>query len=349
MATSPRDASAGEHAAMRRALELATKGPLRGPNPQVGCVLLDAQGKIVSEGWHEGAGSPHAEVVALANLSKSGTSAEGLTAVVTLEPCSHTGRTGPCANALIEAGISRVLFSVSDPGDESGGGGEVLTKAGIEVRGGIELEAGEKLLEHWLVSTGSQRPWVTVKWAMSLDGRAAAVDGTSQWITSATTRQRVHNDRSAHDAIAVGTKTVIIDDPSLTARKPDGTLFEQQPFAVVVGETSMPSGAKVRNHPGGFLHHQSHDLRQLCQELFELGHRSLYVEGGPTLASAFIKAGLVDEFHITMGALLLGGTKLATTDIGVSTMEEALTLDIQSVTQFDTDVFVIARPHKQGV
>ena len=349
MATSPRDASAGEHAAMRRALELATKGPLRGPNPQVGCVLLDAQGKIVSEGWHEGAGSPHAEAVALANLSKSGTSAEGLTAVVTLEPCSHTGRTGPCANALAEAGITRVLFSVSDPGDESGGGGEMLAKAGIEVRGGIELEAGEKLLERWLVSTGSQRPWVTVKWAMSLDGRAAAVDGTSQWITSATTRQRVHNDRSAHDAIAVGTKTVIIDDPSLTARKPDGTLFEQQPFAVVVGETSVPSGAKVRNHPGGFLHHQSHDLRQLCGELFELGHRSLYVEGGPTLASAFIKAGLVDEFHITMGALLLGGTKLATTDIGVSTMEEALTLDIQSVTQFDTDVFVIARPHKQGV
>ena len=349
MATSPRDASAGEHAAMRRALELATKGPLRGPNPQVGCVLLDAQGKIVSEGWHEGAGSPHAEAVALANLSKSGTSAEGLTAVVTLEPCSHTGRTGPCANALAEAGISRVLFSVSDPGDESGGGGEVLTKAGIEVRGGIELEAGEKLLEHWLVSTGSRRPWVTVKWAMSLDGRAAAVDGTSQWITTATTRQRVHNDRSAHDAIAVGTKTVIIDDPSLTARKSDGTLFEQQPFAVVIGETSVPSGAKVRNHPGGFLHHQSHDLRQLCGELFELGHRSLYVEGGPTLASAFIKAGLVDEFHITMGALLLGGTKLATTDICVSTMEDALKLDIQSVTQSDTDVFVIARPHKQGV
>ena len=349
MATSPRDASAGEHVAMRRALELASQGPLRGPNPQVGCVLLDAQGKIVSEGWHEGAGTAHAEVVALANLSKSGTSAEGLTAVVTLEPCSHTGRTGPCANALIEAGISRVLFSVSDPGDESGGGGKMLTEAGIEVRGGIELEAGEKLLERWLVSTGSQRPWVTVKWAMSLDGRAAAVDGTSQWITTATTRQRVHNDRSAHDAIAVGTKTVIIDDPSLTARKPDGTLFEQQPFAVVVGETSVPSGAKVRNHPGGFLHHQSHDLRQLCQELFELGHRSLYVEGGPTLASAFIKAGLVDEFHITMGALLLGGTKLATTDIGVSTTEEALTLDIQSVTQFDTDVFVIARPHEQGV
>jgi diaminohydroxyphosphoribosylaminopyrimidine deaminase/5-amino-6-(5-phosphoribosylamino)uracil reductase len=349
MATSPRDASAGEHAAMRRALELATKGPLRGPNPQVGCVLLDAQGKTVSEGWHEGAGSPHAEAVALANLSKSGTSAEGLTAVVTLEPCSHTGRTGPCANALAEAGISRVLFSVSDPGDESGGGGEMLTKAGIEVLGGIELEAGEKLLEHWLVSTGSRRPWVTVKWAMSLDGRAAAADGTSQWITSATTRQRVHKDRSAHDAIAVGTKTAIIDDPSLTARKSDGTLFEQQPFAVVVGETSLPSGAKARNHPGGFLHHQSHDLRQLCGELFELGHRSLYVEGGPTLASAFIKAGLVDEFHITMGALLLGGTKLATTDIGVSTMEEVLTLDIQSVTQFDTDVFVIARPHKQGV
>ena len=349
MATSPRDASAGEHAAMRRALELATKGPLRGPNPQVGCVLLDAQGKIVSEGWHEGAGTAHAEVVALANLSKSGTSAEGLTAVVTLEPCSHTGRTGPCANALAEAGISRVLFSVSDPGDESGGGGEMLTKAGIEVVGGIELEAGEKLLERWLVSTGSQRPWVTVKWAMSLDGRAAAADGTSQWITTATTRQRVHNDRSAHDAIAVGTKTVIIDDPSLTARKSDGTLFEQQPFAVVVGETSLPSGAKVRNHPGGFLHHQSHDLHQLCGELFELGHRSLYVEGGPTLASAFIKAGLVDEFHITMGALLLGGTKLATTDIGVSTMEEALKLDIQSMTQFDTDVFVIARPHKQGV
>ena len=349
MATSHLDASALEHAAMRRALELATQGPLRGPNPQVGCVLLDAQGNIVSQGWHEGAGSPHAEVVALEKLSKSGASAQGLTAVVTLEPCSHTGRTGPCANTLVEAGISRVLFSVSDPGEESGGGAEILTKAGIDVLGGIEIEAGEELIEHWLFSTRSQRPWVTVKWAMSLDGRAAADDGTSQWITTATTRQRVHNDRSAHDAIAVGTKTAIIDDPSLTARKSDGTLFTQQPFAVVVGETSVPEITKVRNHPGGFLHHQSHDLPQLCRELFELGHRSLYVEGGATLASAFIKAGLVDELHITMGALLLGGTKLATTDIGVSTMEEALKLDIQSVTQSDGDVVVIARVHRQGV
>ena len=200
-------------AVMKRALELATRGPRKGPNPQVGCVLLDSSHAIVAEGWHEGSGTPHAEIMALANLAHSGLSSRGLTAVVTLEPCAHTGKTGPCAEALLNADIARVVYAVSDPGAASGGGAELLSAAGVEVISGVEASSGEALVERWLHSVTASRPWVTLKWAMSLDGRAAAADGTSQWITGEETRAKVHRDRSEHDAIIVGINTVLVDNP----------------------------------------------------------------------------------------------------------------------------------------
>jgi diaminohydroxyphosphoribosylaminopyrimidine deaminase/5-amino-6-(5-phosphoribosylamino)uracil reductase len=184
--------------AMRRALVLAANGPATGVNPRVGCVILDESGAIIAEGWHCGAGTPHAEIVALQSLPDGG--ARGTTAVVTLEPCNHVGRTGPCAQALIAAGVSRVVYGVSDPGKHSGGGAESLRSAGVEVVAGVLATEIEAMLDDWIVAARLGRPFVTLKWASSLDGRIAAPDGTSKWITGTTARQRVHEQREASDA-----------------------------------------------------------------------------------------------------------------------------------------------------
>jgi diaminohydroxyphosphoribosylaminopyrimidine deaminase / 5-amino-6-(5-phosphoribosylamino)uracil reductase len=334
-------------AAMKRALELATKGPRTGPNPQVGCVLLDSSPAIVAEGWHEGAGTPHAEIMALTNLTNAGVSPRGLTAVVTLEPCAHTGKTGPCANALVDAGIARVVYSVSDSGDISGGGAQILRSAGVEVIEGIEESAGEALIERWLHSVATSRPWVKLKWAMSLDGRVAAADGTSQWITGEDTRAKVHRDRSEHDAIIVGINTVLVDNPRLTARTPEGDLYAHQPQAIVVGRRDVPQDALIRDHPGGFEHVTNHDLTGLLSALGEREIRSVYVEGGATLASAFLADNLVDELHITMGPMLLGGPNLAVTDLGIATMADSHHLTITDVQRLGDDIVVTARPHQE--
>ncbi|WP_241988644.1 bifunctional diaminohydroxyphosphoribosylaminopyrimidine deaminase/5-amino-6-(5-phosphoribosylamino)uracil reductase RibD, partial [Cryobacterium sp. TMB3-1-2] len=206
---------------MRRALQLAGNGPAEGVNPRVGCVILSPAGEIIAEGWHRGAGTCHAEVDALARLDPA--DARGATAVVTLEPCNHTGRTGPCALALIDAGIGRVVYAVADPGPHSSGGGDRLRAAGIDVTGGLLADEVAAFLADWLVSARLGRPFVTVKWASSLDGRAAAADGTSQWITGPAARRDVHERRARADAILVGTGTALADDPSLTARAADGT------------------------------------------------------------------------------------------------------------------------------
>ena len=163
----------GEHtmadaAAMRRALELATRGPARGVNPRVGCVILSPHGDVLAEGWHRGAGTAHAEVDALGKLAPG--AAEGATAVVTLEPCNHTGRTGPCAVALIDAGIGRVVYAVADPGEHSAGGAERLREAGVAVEAGVLGAEVEAMLDDWLFAARHHRPRVTVKWASSLDG-----------------------------------------------------------------------------------------------------------------------------------------------------------------------------------
>ncbi|TPW73660.1 bifunctional diaminohydroxyphosphoribosylaminopyrimidine deaminase/5-amino-6-(5-phosphoribosylamino)uracil reductase RibD [Schumannella sp. 10F1B-5-1] len=336
---------------MRRALALAAQGPVTGGNPQVGCVLLDADGRVVAEGWHHGAGTPHAEIDALAKLAAAqGTEgataavARGLTAVVTLEPCNHTGRTGPCSEALIAAGVARVVYAVSDPGETSSGGATRLREADVEVEGGVLAAEAEAFLRRWLTAVRRGRPWVTVKWASTLDGRAAAADGTSQWITGAAARQRVHEQRAASDAILVGTGTVLADDPSLTARGDAGELLAAQPLPVVVGATPVPADAVLRRHPRGLVETATRDLDAVLADLHERGVRRAYVEGGPTLASAIVAAGLADEYLIYLAPALLGGDRLALGDLGIRTIADARRLRITAVEQLGDDLLVTAEP-----
>jgi diaminohydroxyphosphoribosylaminopyrimidine deaminase/5-amino-6-(5-phosphoribosylamino)uracil reductase len=306
----------------------------------VGCVILSATGEIIAEGWHRGAGTPHAEVDALSKLAPG--AAQGATAVVTLEPCNHYGRTGPCSEALIAAGVARVFFAVSDPGANSSGGARRLAEAGVEVAGGVLAEEAEEFLRVWLTAARLGRPFVSVKWASTLDGRAAAADGTSQWITGAAARQRVHEQREQADAILVGTGTVLADDPSLTARGDAGELLQHQPVPVVIGERDIPAGAKLRERP--LIETKSRDLHAILDDLFVRGIRHAYVEGGPTLASAFIAAGLVDEYLVYLAPSLLGGPKLAVGDLGIGGMADIRRLHIDSIEQLGDDILVTARP-----
>ena len=332
---------AAEHDAMRRALALARNGP-RGVNPQVGAVILSPAGEVLAEGWHRGAGTVHAEVDALSQLASG--AARGATAVVTLEPCNHTGRTGPCSEALITAGVTRVIYAVSDPNPESTGGAERLRGAGVDVESDLLAEEGTELLASWLTVQRLGRPHVTVKWAQSLDGRAAASDGTSQWITGPEARADVHRRRSEADAIVVGTGTVLADDPALTARRPDGTLYGHQPIPVVLGDRGVPGDAAMRQHPRPFLHRRGDDLPGLLGELRGLGVHRIFIEGGPTIASAFLREGLVDEVLAYVAPVLIGGDRLALQDIGVVTIAEAHRLEVASVERLGPDLLVIARP-----
>lgn len=327
--------------AMRRAFELAARGPAVGANPQVGCVLLDAAGVIVAEGWHRGAGTPHAEVDALSKVAD----ARGLTAVVSLEPCNHTGRTGPCAQALIAAGIGKVAYSVTDPGDVSGGGAARLAEAGIPIVHGVLAAQGAAVLHPWLEVVRRGRPWVTVKWASTLDGRVGAADGSSQWITGAAARQKVHEQRAASDAILVGTGTVLADDPSLTARGDGGELLPHQPLPVVVGERTVPVDAALHAHPRGLLETGTRDLAVVLRELHARDIRRVYVEGGPTLASAVIAAGLADEYAIYLAPALLGGPLLAIGDLGIGSIDGIRRLHIDVVEQLGEDLYLHGREH----
>jgi len=329
-----------EIAAMRRALELAAQGPITGGNPRVGCVLLTADGRIAAEGWHRGAGTPHAEVDALAKL---GGDAAGLTAVVTLEPCNHWGRTGPCSEALIAAGVTRVVYGVTDPGRRSAGGADRLREAGVEVVGGVLTDEIEEFLVGWLASVRRGRPWVTVKWASTLDGRAAASDGSSRWITGAAARQRVHEERAAHDAILVGTGTVLADDPSLTARGDAGELLAHQPVPVVIGERPIPDDAALRRHPAGVVETGSRDLAAVLADLNDRGLRRVYVEGGPTLASALVEAGLVDAYSVYLAPALLGGDRLAIGDLGIPSISGIRRLKVDGVEVLGDDIHLTGR------
>ena len=346
--------------AMRRALELAARGPADNPNPQVGCVILDPAGNIVAEGWHRGAGTPHAEVAALAALPDEWRArANELTAVATLEPCNHTGRTGPCAVALSEARIGTVVYSVSDPGDASSGGAATLRSAGAEVLGGVLEPEGLELLASWLERQGAvsqklSRPRVTVKWAQTLDGRAAAADGSSQWITDPAARRDVHRRRAEADAILVGTGTLIVDDPALTARDEnatDGLLVPaaDQPIPVVLGRREIAASARVNQHPALAAHgldaplrFDGSDLEEHLTALHERGVRSVFVEGGPTIASAFIAAGLADEVLVYVAPALLGGPRLAIGDLGIESMAGIRRLSIEGIERLGDDLLIRA-------
>ena len=326
--------------AMRRALQLAGNGPADGVNPRVGCVILSPAGEIIAEGWHRGAGTCHAEVDALAQLAPD--AARGATAVVTLEPCNHTGRTGPCALALIDAGIGRVVYAVADPGRHSSGGADRLRAAGVDVTGGLLADEVEAFLSDWLVAARLGRPFVTLKWASSLDGRAAAADGSSRWITGPVARQDVHRRRATAGAILVGTGTALADDPSLTARDSEGTLLPHQPQPVVVGDRAVPAGAAVHRHPLAPWFVAGHDVAALLATLHERGIRRVFVEGGPTLASAFVRAGLVDEYLVYLAPTLLGGDRLALGDIGVTGIAGQRRLQIDDLVRLGDDILLIA-------
>jgi len=325
---------------MRHALSLAAHGPAWGVNPQVGCVLVNDSGEIVAEGWHRGAGTAHAEVDALSKV----VDATGLTAIVTLEPCNHTGRTGPCSVALLEAGVTRVVYAVSDPGADSSGGAQRLRDAGVLVESGVLKNEVEEFIRPWLTAARLSRPFVTVKWASSLDGRTAADDGTSQWITGTASRQHVHEQRAKADAIVVGTGTVLADNPSLTARGDGGELLEHQPIPVVVGERAIPAGSAIEKHPAGSIITGTRDLNTILNALYQRDIRHVFVEGGPTVASAFIAAGYADEYLVYLAPVVIGGSKTATTDVGVATMADLGRLTITSVERLGEDILVRARP-----
>jgi len=334
-------ASEFETTAMRRALAAAAaQGSPRGPNPRVGCVLLSAAGRELAVGAHRGAGTPHAEVDALSQVND----ARGATAVVTLEPCNHSGRTGPCAEALIAAGVARVVFGQLDPNPQAAGGGARLTSAGVEVESGLLAAESEALNPYWTASVTRGRPFVTWKFAASLDGRSAAADGTSRWITSEAARADVHRLRAQVDAIAVGTGTVLADDPSLTARRADGSQVPTQPLRVVVGTRPIPQQAKVLAGVGPTAVYPTRDLFEVLADLHVREVRHLLLEGGPTLAGAFLAAGLVDEVVAYLAPVLLGAGPTALLGGGITTIADALRLQTVDVTAFGPDLRITARP-----
>jgi diaminohydroxyphosphoribosylaminopyrimidine deaminase/5-amino-6-(5-phosphoribosylamino)uracil reductase len=310
-------------------------------------VLLGADGTDLGQGWHRGAGTPHAEVAALADAATRGNDPRGATMVVTLEPCDHTGRTGPCTQALIEAGVARVVFSVVDPNPAAADGAARLAAAGVDVVGGVLADEGRTVLGPWWVAVSRGRPYVTVKIATTLDGRVAAADGSSRWITSAPARKQAHTLRAQVDAIAVGTTTALTDDPALTARSTSGlegtTLAAHQPLRVVVGHRDVPPGAALRGPGGDLVQVRSHDPADVLTALARREVRHLLVEGGPTLTAAFLRAGLADEVHAYVAPVLLGAGPPAVGDLGIGTIADALRLELVSSRQLGPDVLLTLR------
>jgi diaminohydroxyphosphoribosylaminopyrimidine deaminase/5-amino-6-(5-phosphoribosylamino)uracil reductase len=322
--------TAAEQAAMSRALELAaTPGVPLGPNPRVGCVLLDAEGRTIAEGHHRGAGTPHAEADALA---QAGDRARGATAVVTLEPCNHTGRTGPCADALVAAGVRRVVFAQPDPNPDAAGGATTLTSAGIDVESGLLAVESGLLNRFWTFGLEHGRPFVTWKFATTLDGRSAAADGTSRWVSSPAARLDTHRLRATCDVMLVGTNTIAVDDPLLTVRDEQDRPLAHQPLRAVMGERDLDPERRVFNGDTESVHLRTRDPEQALAELHALGRRHVFLEGGPTLAAAFLRAGLVDEIVTYVAPMLLGAGRSAVGDLGITTIADALRPRVTDIT-----------------
>lgn len=301
----PAGLAAGIERAIVRAIKLGAG--VRGttsPNPPVGAVVLSPAGEIVGEGATQPAGSDHAEVMA---LRAAGQAAAGSTVVVTLEPCNHTGRTGPCVQALIAAQVARVIYLHADP-TAAAGGAEALRQQGIAVEKRqvpAELRIWDAVIP-WLTAVQLTRPHLTVKFAQTLDGYTAAADGTSQWITGPTARDYAHRDRARRDAIVVGTGTALADNPSLTARKADGSLYPHQPRRVVIGKRDLSAAGPASTNLRELGYTQYGDLQEALDKLYAEGMRDVLVEGGAGLVSALFEGGYVDAINAYIAPVLLG-------------------------------------------
>ncbi len=298
-----------------------------GPNPRVGCVIVDSSGQVVGRGAHLGAGTAHAEVVALA---EAGDAARGSTAYVTLEPCDHHGRTPPCSEALIAAGIAAVRYAVSDP-TPAAGGAAALRAHGITAERGPMTAQAQAFLEPWLFAVTRERPFVTYKVASTLDGYIAAADGSSRWITGEQARREVHRLRAQVDAVAVGSGTYRADEPQLTVR---GIEVVRQPARYVLGDTAVAEGFTAV--PGG-------DPAAALKRMYADGVRHLLLEGGARVAAAFLRAGLVDELVWFSAPKLLGSGTRAVADLGIGTIDDALQWRIVEHTRVGDDVMIRCR------
>jgi diaminohydroxyphosphoribosylaminopyrimidine deaminase/5-amino-6-(5-phosphoribosylamino)uracil reductase len=337
-------ADRADEAAMRRALALAAApGVPRGPNPRVGCVIVAPDGQVIAEGYHRGAGTPHAEADA---LGRAGPAARGATAVVTLEPCTHTGRTGPCVTALLDAGVARVVVAQSDTSPAAAGGAAALRQAGVAVEEGLLADEARRLNPAWTLAVEHGRPFVTWKYAASLDGRSAAADGTSRWITSAAARRDVHRLRAECDAVLVGTGTVLADDPHLTVRDEDDVPLpaDRQPLRAVMGRRPVPATARVLDAAAPTRVLDTRDPAAALAALFADRRLHVWLEGGPTLAGAFLAAGLVDQVVGYVAPVLLGAGLPALADAGVATLAQAHRLRLDDVARVGDDVRLTLTP-----
>lgn len=328
--------------AMQVAIDAARAVPRTLPNPKVGCVLVDEHGSLIATGVHRGAGEPHAEIDA---LRQAGERARNATAVVTLEPCRHTGRTGPCTTALIDAGVSRVAYGQADPNPAAAGGAKVLLDAGIDVIDGVLADEAAALNVEWTFAVRHGRPFVTWKYAATLDGLSAAPDGSSKWITSDEARRDVQHFRAEADAILAGTGTVLADDPRLTVRdEHDHPLpFAEQPLRVVIGATKIPRYYRIFDRSAPTLLIQSREIDQVIAKLLEHEVRHVWLEGGPRLAGAFWNAGLVDRVIGYLAPAMLGSGRAAL-EGEAATLADLRPIDITDLRRIGPDIRIIGTP-----
>jgi diaminohydroxyphosphoribosylaminopyrimidine deaminase/5-amino-6-(5-phosphoribosylamino)uracil reductase len=314
--------SADETRAMEHALQAALQGP-RGANPLVGAVVVGPDGRQLVSGYHRGAGTAHAEADAIAQAAAVGLDLSGCTMVVTLEPCDHVGRTGPCTQAIIDAGITDVVYAVDDPHDPAAGGAATLRAAGVRVRSGLGADESLDLNRQWFEAVAAKRPFVTLHIAQTLDARIAAEDGTSQWISSPESLADNHGIRGRIDAILVGTQTVLVDNPRLTAREPSGDPAPKQPVRAVMGLRGIPDDAAIHGDDGLAVHLPTRNPREALTLLYKAGIRHVMVEGGSRILSSFLSAGLVDELIVYLAPTLLGSGTPALNGLGITSLPDA--------------------------
>lgn len=318
---------------LKRANELACLGlGLTGSNPIVGAVVVDSAGKIIGEGFHKS--GPHAEVVA---LEQAGQLTQGATLFVTLEPCNHQGKTGPCTEAIIKAGINKVVYAVSDPNALASGGAKKLEAAGIEiVFNGDVLEIAQSN-RAWLHKIKNNRPYFIWKIATTLDGRTAAIDGSSKWITGPESRAEVSKLRSESNAILIGTATALADNPNLIPRDIE-RVNKVNPVRIVMGRREIPSDFNLLNDLAETIFVRSHDFSDLLKLCAERDFNQVFVESGSELGTALLKAGLIDELIIFQAASLLGSGLSFIGDLGVTNIKEKMDFALRDVAQFGNDL-----------